>query len=223
MRSSNPPPQIPLPLPARELYTREDYMIWDGNRDAAGWIGRWPDWPGPAIILSAPKAGGKTHLAQIWKTRAQAESIPPLQASMFTANRPLLVDDAHLWIGQRSAEETLFHLYNQIKEQGTTLLLTMEGTPQEREFQLPDLASRLRAAPVITIEPPDEDVLAAMLVKLFSDRQLRVPAEVIHYILPRIERTYEAVRTLVESADRAALSQQRAITIPLIGRLLHET
>ena len=89
-----------------------------------------------------------------------------------------------------------------------------------RTFALPDLASRLRAAPSVAIREPDEQLLGALLVKLFNDRQIRVGTDVLHYILPRIERSFEAVRDLVETADRRAMIEKRRISIPLLREIL---
>ena len=78
----------------------------------------------------------------------------------------------------------------------------------------------MKAAPSVGIDPPDDMLLSAMLMKMFHDRQLSIKAEVIAYIIPRIERSYSAVRELVEKADRAALSKKQDVTIPIVSKLL---
>lgn len=197
------PQQLPLDLGHRNAMGRDDFMVAPSNAAAVAWIDRWPDWPGPALVLYGPPACGKTHLAAVWQARSQMP----------------LVDDADRMIGDPVQEEALFHLYNMQKEQGGQLLITMSAAPQNAPFVLPDLASRLRAAAHVEIFPPDDTLLAAMLVKLFHDRQLQVGAEVIDYILPRIERSYDAARDLVEQADQLALSSKRAISVPLIRNI----
>lgn len=74
----------------------------------------------------------------------------------------------------------------------------------------------MRAAPVAMIHAPDDDLLSSVLVKLFSDRQLQVSVDVVKYILPRIERSFSAVRSLVSEIDRQALAQKRPVSIPLV-------
>ena len=101
-------------------------------------------------------------------------------------------------------------------------MLTLLEPPVRRTFALPDLASRLRATPSVAIREPDEQLLTAVLVKLFNDKQIRVGAEVLNYILPRIERSFEAVRDLVNEADRQAMAQQRKISIPLMRDILNQ-
>jgi chromosomal replication initiation ATPase DnaA len=74
----------------------------------------------------------------------------------------------------------------------------------------------------VAIREPDEQLLGALIVKLFNDRQIRVGADVLHYVLPRIERSFEAVRDLVAEADRRAMVEKRKISIPLMRDLLSE-
>ena len=73
------------------------------------------------------------------------------------------------------------------------------------------------------IDAPDDALLGAILVKQFHDRQIKVAADVIAYILPRMERSFAAARDLVERTDRAALAQKRAISIPLVRDVLMES
>lgn len=221
--------QIPLDWGCRSAYAREDFLIGPENRDAVGWIDKWPDWPAPLIILNGPAASGKTHLAAVWRDKSRAVSVRPDMlmdsnadaiAHHLGAGQPIVLDGIDPWLGFRDAEETLFHLYNIFKEDGRTMMLTMRMAPSRAEFAIPDLASRLRAAPAITIHPPDDTLLASILIKLFTDRQLSVSNDVIRYILPRMERSFAAARDIVEMADRLALAEKQKISLPLMRRVL---
>lgn len=201
---TNKPQQIAFDLVYRTAMGREDFMIAPSNEKAVGWIDRWPDWPAPALILYGPPASGKTHLGAVWQTSSDQK----------------FIDDIEHWIGNSEKEEELFHLYNLAKENQTSLLIAATTPAHNWDFVLPDLASRLKAAPSVGIEPPDDMLLSAMLMKLFHDRQLSIKAEVIAYIIPRIERSYSAVRELVEKADRAALSKKQDVTVPIVSKLM---
>ena len=115
-----------------------------------------------------------------------------------------------------------FHLFNQIAEQGGTLLLTAERPVAHWNLTLPDLASRLRAAPAVEIGMPDDALIEAVLVKMFMDRQLIIEPGVISYLVPRMERSFAAARSLVLKLDEAALAQQRTITVPLARDVIQE-
>ncbi len=218
--------QLPLDLGHRTALGRDDFLIAPNNQDAVAWIDHWPEWPAPVLILYGPPASGKSHLAAVWQDRSAAALITPSELDD-TSIRPiaarashLLLEDGDTLIGRVEGEKGLFHLYNLLKEEKRTLLITLTEAPIRRAFALPDLASRLRAAPAVAIREPDETLLAAILVKLFNDRQLRVSEDVISYILPRLERSFEAVRTLVETADKKALSEKRPVSIPLIREIM---
>lgn len=218
--------QLPLDLGHRTAMGREDFLIAPGNQDAVAWIDLWPEWPAPALVLYGPVASGKSHLAAVWCDQSGAAKVAAQELNDKTVQdiaaraEHLMIDDADTLIGDVGREKALFHLYNLFKEEKRTLLLTMQDAPVRRAFTLPDLASRLRAAPCVAIREPDDALLAAVLVKLFNDRQLRVSAEVINYILPRIERSFDAARSLIEEVDRRALSERKSITTVLLRDIL---
>lgn len=220
--------QLPLDLEMRPALGREHFLIGPGNRDAVAWIDRWPDWPAPMLFLSGPPASGKSHLGAVWKQKAQAAAIRPDTLASMSAEeiaaqeKNLVIDGLDPWIGDREAETTLFHLYNIFKEEGRSLLVSARMSPAQADFVIPDLASRFRAAPLALIKTPDDVLLASVLIKLFSDRQLGVGNDVIRYILPRMERSFTAARDLVEYADRAALAGKRGISVPFMREIMSE-
>jgi chromosomal replication initiation ATPase DnaA len=66
------------------------------------------------------------------------------------------------------------------------------------------------------IASPDDRILEAVLLKLFSDRQLEVGIEVIQFAITRMIRTFAAAEKLVHTVDRTALATKRRVTIPLL-------
>ncbi|MCB9978002.1 MAG: DNA replication protein [Rhodospirillales bacterium] len=218
--------QIPLDLGFRVAQGREDFFVAPSNLDAVSWIDRWPDWPAPVLVLEGPPGCGKTHLARVWaaRTGAACQDKEGQSAETLSAGGThLVIDPMDPWIGAIESETILFHLYNILKESGRTALVTMQTPPAAAPFVLPDLASRLRAAPLASIRAPDDTLLAAILVKLFSDRQIKVGQDVLAYILPRMERSFEAAHALAHAADRASLVQKRPVSVPLIREILAST
>lgn len=217
--------QLPLDLGHRPAQGRADFLIAPSNAQAVGWIDRWPAWPAPALIIHGPAACGKTHLAAVWKDRTNAAFADMTNFAAHDARalagsaEHLVLDHIDPWLGDRTAETVLFHLYNIMRDEGRSLLLTMRMAPQRAEFAVADLASRLRAAPAAAIEPPDDSLLAAVLVKLFSDRQIVMGSEVLDYILPRMERSFAAARDLVSAADRLALAEKKPVSVALVRRV----
>jgi chromosomal replication initiation ATPase DnaA len=117
-------------------------------------------------------------------------------------------------------EAALFHLHNLLRETGRHLLLTGREPPARWGLRLPDLRSRLTVLPLAAIGAPDDDLLQAVLVKLFADRQLRVGHDLLAYLLPRMERSFAAARDLVARLDAAGLAGQRPVSVPLAREVL---
>ena len=220
--------QIAFDLGARPAFGRDDFQIGQSNAAAVGWIDRWPDWMAPVLILQGPAASGKSHLVAVWQEKTEAHKINPEWLTtksadeLFDLGEALVIDGLDPWLGDPEAETTLFHLYNMLKEEQRTMMITMRMAPSITDFVLPDLASRFRAAPSVAIHAPDDMLLASILCKLFCDRQLSVNNDVITYLLPRMERSFAAAQELVRLADRRALSERRKISVPLMRLVLSD-
>jgi chromosomal replication initiation ATPase DnaA len=197
------PGQLALDLGHRPSLGREDFLVAPCNAEAVAWIDRWPDWPGPALVIHGPEGCGKTHLAQVWRQLSGA----PESSVVEDADR--LEDDVGL-----------FHAFNSHAEQGTHLLLTARTPPARWPDRLPDLISRLAASPTVEIGPPDDTLIAQILVKLFADRQLDISEGVLPYLVSHMERSFAAARRLVAAADAAALAAKRRVTVPLVREVL---
>jgi chromosomal replication initiation ATPase DnaA len=214
--------QLPLRLPYRAALGRADFLVSDCNAAALRWIERWPRWPAPALVLCGPPHAGKSHLAQLWQERSggllmTGEALPTATPQELARAGAVAVDDA-----QQAPEEALLHLYNCVVEIGASLLVVARAAPAAWPMALPDLASRLRALPAVAIAAPDDALLAAVLVKHFADRQLRVAPGVIGFLLRRMERSFAAAAELAERLDRLALRLGRPATIALARRVLAE-
>ena len=213
--------QLPLDLGFRPALGRADFLISPCNAAAIAWLDRWPQWPGTALSLWGPAGSGKTHLVEVWRARSGATAIDSRVLTvaclpqLLGSARAVAIDDADV-----ADEEALLHVYNLLSERRGHLLLAAREPPARRTFHLADLRSRLLASPAVALEPPDEALLGALLVKLFVDRQLRVGEDVIAYLLPRLERSFVAMQEIVAALDEASLAGQRAITVPLAREVL---
>jgi len=214
--------QLAIDLPHRPALGRADFLVSECNAAALGWIERWPQWPAPVLVLHGPAGSGKSHLAGLWLGRSggvavAGEALSRADPNELASRRAVALDDA-----AQAPERSLLHLYNCCTEAGASLLVVAREAPASWPIALPDLASRLRAAPAVAIAPPDDGLLAAVLVKLFADRQVRVAPGVIGFLLRRMDRSFAAAGALAERLDRLALGAGRPITVALARRALAE-
>jgi chromosomal replication initiation ATPase DnaA len=138
--------------------------------------------------------------------------------SILASSKNLVADDGDTGFG----EEALFHIYNDLALRDGHMLITAERTPKDWPVKLADLASRLKASPAVEIGLPDDDLIKSVIVKLFSDRQIRVETGVIDYVVKRMERSLDAARQFVDAADKTALVEKKGITLPIARHVLKE-
>lgn len=218
------PEQLVLELPLRPASEAGDFFVSGCNGAAIALVDSWPDWPQPTALIVGSPSAGKSHLAAVWQSRSGAAALAAREISDATVTAfraaprgALVVEDIDRGIAD---ERVLFHLINHARESRGHLLLTSRTPPGEIQISLPDLRSRLRALAPVTIEQPDEAVLAALIVKLFADRQLEVEPTVVSYMLRHMERSFEAAVNAVAVIDRLALARQRRVTRPLVAAAL---
>lgn len=222
----NKPPatrQLPLEFDHDPASGRDDLIVSDRLNAAVAIVDRWPDWPSPVVVLAGPTGSGKSHLASIWAERVGATRVsidkPDPMVLEHAAQGPVLIED----IDHTGFDETaLFHLINAVREHGSAVLITSRLWPAGWHVGLPDLASRLKAATVVEIAEPDEELLAKVMVKLFSDRQLVVDDKIIVWLVARMERSLAAARIVVTRLDQLALARGTKITRALASEVLAE-
>ncbi len=216
--------QLSFDLPGRTALGREDFFVSPANATAVAMIENWQGWPARKLMLVAPHGAGKTHLTHVWAalsgaTIVQARELTSADIPTLAANA-VAVEDCDLIAGDKSAEAALFHLHNLALAEGQSLLFTASEAPAAWSLVLPDLASRLQATPSVHIEPPDDTLLGAVMMKLFADRQLSPTPATLPYLVKRIDRSFDSARQIVERLDTASLETRRAITPKLAGEVL---
>lgn len=200
MRPNDVSDQMRLPLRRDGVESEIDLVVSDSNRAAAAGLDGWPNAvSGPVMALCGPAGSGKSALAARWAERRGALVLHGSEAALVD---PLELEGQSVVLDRASDadDESLFHLIN-LATSGGSLLLVSRRPPRDWIAALPDLRSRLDAAPVLALEEPDDAVLAAMLRRAFSERSIVPPEEVIDYLVRRIDRSWAAAQGVVERLD----------------------
>ncbi len=218
------PRQLAFALPHAESLTRDNFLEGPANTAGLALVDSWPDWPNRIMLLVGPEGSGKSHLAAIWAEEAGARSA---SAHTLTAAAVpgALATGALVLEDLRSSdfdERALFHLMNLAREEAASVLITAREPPSALQVELRDLRSRLRAVPIVSLLPPDDQLFRALIVKFCADRQLAVDESVVGYLTTRIERSFAAARQAVELLDTEALRLGRPVTRALAAELLRD-
>ena len=194
--------QLAFDLDPAENFSRDDFIRGAGNAAALDLVESWPNWPARAVAIVGPEGSGKSHLAAIWA--AAAGRAPPREPRARRIRRAGGARDRRA--GARMRRRASDGSRRPRRARPVPSPQSREGAAGRSCFSppawrlrpgrsaLPDLASRLRAVPVVTLAAPDDAMLRAVLVKLFADRQIAVDEALISYLMVRIERSFAAAR-----------------------------
>ena len=222
MSSNQTAAQFIFDLPHRPAFGRDEFLVTDANEAAVVAVEKWPHWRNPVMIICGPAGSGKSHLAAVWLSmtgakQTVADDLVESDVPDHLSAGALLIEDAP---SQNLDERALFHAINIAREEKRTILITSRVSPGQWQIALPDLISRLKAAEIAHLQSPDDALLRGVLVKQFSDRQITVDERIIGFILARVERSFDAVRTLVAEIDTRALTDRADITRPFVSRVM---
>jgi chromosomal replication initiation ATPase DnaA len=214
------PSQLVLPLPERSAMTRDDFIVSSANSEAVAFIDSWPDWPVGLAALYGPPGSGKSHLAEIWSTSANAKRIAIADLlAMGSAGHPIVIEDIDSLPPSQERDLALFAMFERAALDAP-LLLTGHEPPSQWATALPDLRSRFDALIAFPLWSSDDALLEGLARKLFADRQVIVPEAVISRMLVSLERSPTAFRDFVARADAKALSEARPVNLALIREML---
>ena len=193
--------QIALPLNWPVADREEDFLLSESNRAAFDHLRRWALWPVMATIITGPRKSGRSLLGRIFVRKTDGR----------------LFDNA-----EEHDEEAIFHAWNEAQARRKPLIIIADAPPPRWQVTLPDLRSRLAATPTVEIAHPDDELISQLIIKLLGDRGIAAPFELGDYLVPRIERSYVAVQSVIDILDRVTLSHHKRMTIPLAKRALDE-
>ena len=200
-------------------YGRDAFYKSEANADAVQLAENWKFWPQGVLLIVGPEGSGKTHLAESWALEAnarviQGETLSEADGGEIAFGSALVLDNAD----RSPSEPALFHLMNAAREARAYLMITASAPPLKWGLATPDLMSRLRSTPLVSLYPPDDALLGAVIAKQVDDRKIEISEDTIDFAVKRIERSFEAAGQFVERADRAAMEQRRKKVTLTIAR-----
>jgi len=217
--------QVPFLIKSETSYVEDDFFVSDANVIAKKFIDQWPNWGdsplSKILFLVGEEGSGKTHLVKIWqkKSNALALSIGDILNHGFNNIEVscFIFENIHRY-GQYS--EDILHLVNFCLNNNKFLFITSLTNVDSINIKLQDLTSRLKSATNISLLGPDQEVTSQILMKYFSDRQIKIDHKIIKYLSVRVPRSYPAIKKVIEDIDYISLTNKKPITIPFLQKYL---
>ncbi|GLT00067.1 regulatory inactivation of DnaA Hda protein [Sphingobium jiangsuense] len=191
--------QIGLPFDWQAQARTGSFLVSEANRLAQRHVERWSDWPIPISVLSGPARSGRSTLGR----------------HFVALSGGLLIDDA-----DRAEERQLFHQWNIARDSGRPLLLIGREAPALWPVELPDLKSRLAAAPHVRIGDPDDALIRQLIETGLAQAGSAYVADVPEWLARRVERSYAAVAEMLVRLNRLSLEASRRISVPFLKEAL---
>ena len=213
--------QLLLKLDYKTNFNEHDFYLSKSNSNAYDFIYRWPDWDKKILNISGEKFSGKSHLANIFKLKSKAFLIKgnEIDNSIFKSiklHESIIIDDFE----ECKEEEILYSIFNLIDQDSKYLLINSLKPINEIKYRLPDLASRSKNCLYAVIENPDDELLFAIILKNFSDRQIKIEKKIINFIISRIDRSYRKIDEFIYKIDELSLKKKKPINFKTIKEIL---
>jgi len=202
--------QLLLELDYKTNFNEHDFYLSKSNSNAFNFINRWPDWEKKILNISGEKFSGKSHLANIFKLKSKAFLVRgnKIDNSIFKSLKlyeSIIIDDFE----ECNEEEILYSIFNLIDQDNKYLLINSLKPINKIKYKLPDLASRSKNCLYAEIENPDDELLFAIILKNFSDRQIKIEKKIINFIISRVDRSYRKIDEFIYKVDELSLKKKK--------------
>jgi len=213
--------QLLLDFNIKKNFNDHDYYVSDSNYFAFNLIDKWPKWEKRILNISGEKFSGKTHLANIFKSKSSALFLNENQINNDLFKKIKLYESIIVDRFSNSIDEKLtYAILNLVDQDSKYLLINSEIPLGEINFKLPDLASRSKNLLHAKIDPPDDNLIFAIILKNFSDRQIKLEKKIIEFIINRIDRSYSKISEFIYKVDELSLKKKKPINLKTIKEIL---
>ena len=205
-----------------ESFDENDYYVSKSNYFAKNIIEAWPKWEKKIVNLAGEKYYGKTHLSNIFKKKSNAlylysNNIEDKILKKIKLSNSIIIED----LDESFDEKLLYSIFNLVEQDNKYLLISSKKPIDTMKFTLPDLLSRLKNCIIAKIEQPDDELIYAIILKSFSDRQIKLDNKIIDYIIKRIARSYSKMHEFIYKIDELSLKKKKSINFKIIKEIIN--
>ena len=213
--------QLLLDFDHKIEFNEYDYYVSKSNYFAFNLIQNWTKWEKKILNIYGDTFSGKTHLAKIFQNKSKALYLTnnDVNEEIFKKiklSECIVIDDFE----KIKNENLLYSLFNLIYQDNKYLLILSNRAISDIDYSLDDLNSRAKNCIFAQIENPDDDLIFAIIVKSFSDRQIKLEKKFLEYIIKRIERSYGKIYEFIYKVDELSLKKKKPVNLKTIKEIL---
>ena len=213
--------QLLLNFEYKQNFKYEDFYVSDSNYYAFKLIDSWPKWEKNFLNICGEKYSGKTHLTNIFLKKFKGIKIKANSFENKNLNEIKIYENIILDNFDQNIDEYLIYsLFNIIDQDNKYLLINSLIPIDKINFKLNDLCSRAKNCIIANIEKPDDELIYALILKNFSDRQIIIDKKLIDYIIKRIDRSYGKIFEFIYKIDEISLKKKKSIDFKIIKEAL---
>ena len=215
--------QLLLNFEHKQNFKDEDYYVSDSNFYAYKIINSWPKWEKNFLNICGEKYSGKTHLANIFLKNFKGIKINSTSFKNEDFKNLKIYENIVLEDFDKNINENLIYSFFNFIDQDNKYLIINSSIPiSEIDFKLKDLRSRAKNCLVAKINKPDDELIFALILKNFSDRQILIDKKLIDYITKRINRSYGKIYEFIYKINELSLIKKKSIDFKIIKEVLEE-
>lgn len=205
----------------KQNFNYDDYFVSKSNFFAFQLIEKWPKWEKNILNIYGEKFSGKTHLVNIFLKKYKGKKIDANELDddhlkEFKLHENIILDD----FNNTKDERLLYTLFNLIDSDNKYLIINSFLPINEMNFKLEDLKSRSKNCLFAKIDNPDDELMFAIILKNFSDRQIDIDKKLIDFIIKRIDRSYGKIYEFIYKIDELSLKKKKPIDFKTIKEIL---
>jgi len=199
----------------------EDFFISKSNKDIFNLLNQWPKWEKKFLNICGEKYSGKTHIINIFLkkfggVKFEAKSFNNSNLKEVKIHENIILEN----LSKDIDEKLIYTLFNVVDQDNKYLIITSTKSISSIKFNLDDLVSRSKNFILQNIEKPDDELIFAILLKNFSDRQISLDKKLIDYVIKRIDRSYSKIFEFIYKIDEISLKKKKSIDLKTIKEVL---
>ena len=213
--------QLLLNFKHKQNFNYNDFYVSKSNFFAFQLIDNWPKWEKNILNIYGEKFSGKTHLSNIFLSKNNGIKVDENNINNEIFKKLKLYENIIIDNYSNITDENLMYsIFNLVDQDNKYLIINSIKPINEIIFKLDDLKSRSKNCLFAKIDQPDDDLMFAIILKSFSDRQIQVDKKLIDFIIKRIDRSYGKIADFIYKVDELSLKKKKAIDLKIIKEIL---